>query len=264
MIQKIQCPQCQLCINECILQNDAIRPVNGGVEINLEKCIRCGHCEAICPHDLMENPLSPKQEPVGELLPPAQAIRFLRTPRSVRYYRQELIPQDVLSELINIGRYPQTGENSQGIEYLVVSGKEKLAELNRLYCRLAKEIPTSFPDYEKIQNTVRMQEVYGHDALFYDASQMLFAISDESLETWEKNAQFSLTFISLLAPSMGIGTCWVGLLEFLACRQPYMKEFARLIDLPAGKRICACMLVGYPAVQFRRLVERDPLKIYWR
>ncbi|MCD8077345.1 MAG: nitroreductase family protein, partial [Lachnospiraceae bacterium] len=241
-----------------------IQLTDHGVAIDLSKCVRCGHCVSVCPGGHMENPLSPRQEPVGTPLPPAQAVQFLRTPRSVRYYREELVPREKLAELLDIGRYPQTGENSQGIRYLVVSGREKLDELNHLYCRLAREIPEDFPGYYKIQHTVHLQETYGHDALFYNSQHLILAISDESLETWRQNAQFSLTFISLLAPSLGLGTCWVGLLEFLACFHPYMEEFAEAVHLPTGTRICGCMLVGYPDVQFRRLVERDPLQIEWR
>lgn len=264
MIKEIACPQCGLCINECVLQEDAIRRTEKGVAIDLDKCIRCGHCAAICPNGCMDNPLSPAQEPVGQLLSPEDALRFLRTARSVRYYRPELVPRETLERLLNAGRYPQTGENAQGISYLVVSGREKLDELNRLYCRLAKEVPEDFPGYDKIQHTIWLQEKYGHDALFYDCSQLIMAISDENLECWQQNAQFSLTFVSLLAPTLGLGTCWVGLLEFLACHQPYMEHFARAVELPAGKRICACMLVGKPAIQFKRLVERNPLQVEWR
>lgn len=264
MIKQIQCPGCGLCINECVLQPDAITRTAGGVAIDLEKCIRCGHCVAICPHDRMDNPLSPAQELVGDPLPADQAARFLRTARSIRYYKPELVPRERLAELLNIGRYPQTGENAQGISYLVVSGREKLEEINRLYCRLAEEITPDFPGYEEVRHTVWLQQQDGRDALFYNCPQLIMAISDRDLRSWQKNAYFSLTFISLLAPSLGLGTCWVGLLEFLACHPAYMDQFARLVDLPEGKRICGCMLVGYPAIRFRRLVERDPLKIEWR
>ena len=264
MLKNISCPGCGLCINECILQPDAISRTSQGVAIDLDKCIRCGHCSAICPTGNMDNPLSPKQEEVGPAPSPEEALRFLRTPRSIRYYKDELVPRETLEQLLNAGRYPQTGENTQGISYLVVSGKEKLNAINRLYCELAPLVPEDFPGYQEIQHTIWLQETYGHDALFYDCSQLILAICNESFPLWEKNAQFSLTFIALMAPSLGLGTCWLGLLEFMACHQPYMEKFAALVDLPAGKRICGCMLVGYPAIQFRRLVDRNPLQIEWR
>ena len=264
MIKQIKCPGCGLCVQECILQPDAISKTDDGVEIDLDKCIKCGHCVAVCPHDCMDNPLSPAQELVGQPLPAQQAVHFLRTARSVRYYKQELVPRETLTQLLNIGRYPQTGENTQGISYLVVSGREKLSKLNELYCEIAQSIPGDFPGYAEVKHTIWLQEHYGHDALFYNCSQLILAVSGRELRSWQKNAYFSLTFIALLAPSMGLGTCWVGLLEFLACHPDYMDWFARLLELPEDKRICGCMLVGYPAVHFRRLVERNPLEVEWR
>ena len=43
MFRDITCPQCGLCIKECILQNDAIKATSTGVEIDLSLCISCGH-----------------------------------------------------------------------------------------------------------------------------------------------------------------------------------------------------------------------------
>ena len=89
-------------------------------------------------------------------------------------------------------------------------------------------------------------------------------MSAQDHPNWQRNAQFSLTFLSLMAPSLGLGTCWSGQLEKLACTREYMPDFARLIDLPDGMRICGCLMAGYPAVRFRRLVPRDPLEVFWR
>ena len=263
-IHHVTCPGCGLCINECTVQWDCISRTEDGVCIDLDRCIRCGHCVAICPHDRMDNPLSPKQERLGPALPAEEAERFLRRARSVRFYQDRPVPQELLERLVNIGRYAQTPENTQGIGYIVVSGKEKLAAITQWYRELAKTVPEDFPGYKEIRNTVYMQDTYGHDALFYDAQHLIVAISDRELGTWQANAQFALTFIALLAPSLGLGTCWIGLLEFVACHEPYMAEFGKLIGLPEGKRVCGCMMAGYPRITWQRLVERDPLEVYWR
>ena len=47
MFRDITCPQCGLCIKECILQNDAIKPTSTGVQIDLSLCISCGHCTVL-------------------------------------------------------------------------------------------------------------------------------------------------------------------------------------------------------------------------
>lgn len=264
MLHTIQCSSCGLCYQECSLQADAICQTSSGVTIDLDKCNRCGHCAAICPTGSMDNPFSPLQAPIGPLPTPEDALRFLRTPRSVRRYRPELVPEALLLQLLDAGRYPQTAKNTQGIGYLVVRGREKVEKINQLYCQIANELPEDFPLRDRILRPVRVQEEKSIDALFYGAPQLIFAISDIDHEKWQENAQFSFTFLSLMAPSLGLGTCWCGQMRLLTNHLPYMKQFAKLLDLPESKRICGCMIVGYPKVKFQRFAARNPLEVYWR
>ena len=213
MFRDITCPQCGLCIKECILQNDAIKPTSTGVQIDLSLCISCGHCTAVCPTDCMDNPLAPKEDLIDSILSPEAAERFLRTPRSVRYYEDRPVDKATLLQLLNIGRYPQTGENSQGIGYIVVSGRDKLKKINDLYCEIFRELPKDDPAYPFVEHTVWLQEHYGHDALFYNAQHLILAVSDKDFSRGSKNAQFSLTFISLLARTWHLLDRPVGILD---------------------------------------------------
>ena len=264
MVHTVNCISCGECIRECFPQANAIAKWSGGVKIDLDLCRRCGHCSSVCPTGAMDNPLSPLLEPVKAPLAPELVLQVLRTPRSVRRFKPELVPEDTLRQLLDAGRYPSTGMNSQGISYLVVSGREKVEEIARLYAETARALPESEPLKQAFLRPVIRQEEEHFDALFYGCSQLIFAISRENFFNWQKNALFSLTYIALLAPSLGLGTCWAGQLERLATMDAYRERFARLIGLPEGMKVCACMMVGYPDVKFRRMVERDPLKVYWR
>ena len=112
---EIQCPSCGMCYRECVLQADAITQTEYGVKIDLDRCSRCGHCAAVCPTGCMEHPYAPLQTEQPLVLPPEEALAFLRTPRSVRRYRSDLVPKDVIERLLNAGRYPQTAKNAQGM-----------------------------------------------------------------------------------------------------------------------------------------------------
>ena len=102
----------------------------------------------------MDNPLAPKEDLIDSILSPEAAERFLRTPRSVRYYEDRPVDKATLLQLLNIGRYPQTGENSQGIGYIVVSGRDKLKKINDLYCEIFRELPKDDPAYPFVEHTV--------------------------------------------------------------------------------------------------------------
>lgn len=257
------CTGCRLCYRECRVQADAIWFDQGTVRVDTERCNRCGHCVAVCPTGAMAHPLVAPQEQIGPLPSPEQALHFLRTPRSVRFYRQELVPKETLCRLLEAGRYPQTVKNTQGIHYRVVRGREKVEAIHHLYREIVQALPSSFPHYDILIRPVIAEDEKGFDALFYQCPQLIFATCQKGSPTGPRNAQFSLTFLSLMAPSLGLGTCWSGQLERLACQKEFMPRFAALIGLPDEEDICGCMMVGYPAVQFRRLVERDPLQVSW-
>lgn len=259
----IRCVGCHACYRECSLQMDAISCTPEGVAIDLERCNRCGHCVAVCPTGAMEHPLSPKQEPIGEPLSPDQALHFLRTPRSVRHYRRDLVPKQLLCQLLDAGRYPQSAKNAQGVHYHVVRGRDKVQQVHDLYFNTARAMPKDHPEYEILIRPVRNEEEKGFDALFYDCPQLIFAVCDANKPIDLRSVQFSLTFISLMAPSLGLGTCWSGQVQRFAAIESFRDDLAALIGLPEWQRICGCMMVGYPDVNFHRLVARDPLRVSW-
>lgn len=242
---------------------DAISYTGGMTVIDLDRCNRCGHCAAVCPTGEMDNPLSPLQEEVGTPFTPQEALRFLRTPRSVRRFRETLVPKELLRTLLDAGRYPQTSKNSQGVRYHVVRGRERVSQVHDLYFDLVQNLPKDDPDYETLIHPVKVQAEKGFDALLYDCPQLIFAIYEDGTPFDLRSAQFALTFISLMAPSLNLGTCWSGQLQRLAGRKEFMARFASLIRLKENQRICGCMMVGYPAVTFRRFVARDPLHVSW-
>lgn len=264
MTYDIECVRCGLCVRECDQFAEAIALTDTGVRVDGDRCKACGHCTALCPTDAMEHPLAPKAPPIGELPGPAQMARYLRQPRSVRCFKEGLVPHGTLMELLDIGRYPQTAVNSQGISYLVVEGHRKMEALAEVYCRTVIDRAVNDPLRPQLGDIVRRQLETGKDILFRGAPQLLLALCDEDNARGRDSARFALTFIALLAPALGVGTCWAGYLEALALDAAYAPVFHAHLQVPPGKRIAAGMMLGLPDVSYRRLVERDPLQVEWR
>ncbi|MCL2060241.1 MAG: nitroreductase family protein [Oscillospiraceae bacterium] len=239
----------------------AIEITDDGPALNLEKCNKCGHCVAVCPVDAIDHPLSPVQPLIMPLPPYEQAENYLRQVRSVRLYKPEPIPQDQMKRLVDIGRFPQTGGNSQGVSFHVLEGREKIVRLIDVFCEAADEFCPKNPDLAWIAACVKTYRETGYDGLFRGCTSLIFALSKKHDHRGRENAQFALTFIALMAPVMGYATCWAGIFERLACDPEYAGPFADFIGLPEDKCIRGAMMAGIPAVTYRRLVERDPLDI---
>ena len=257
----IACDQCGLCARVCLAK--AITVNEAGVSIALEACNACGHCAGVCPTGQMRHPKSPLQEAIRPIAT-ENAANFLRAARSIREYKADLVPKEQLTRLLDIGRYPQTGSNTQGVSYLVLEGREKIEKLNALY---ENEVEKAIPADAGLQwyfDVVQRQRRTGEDIVFRGCSQLVLALADTQQVTGRENAQFSLTFIALLAPTMGIGTCWAGIFQRMATNDRYAQPFLDFAQVPPGKAIRGALMVGVPDVTYARLVERDPLDVQWR
>ncbi len=254
------CIQCGLCAKVC---RRAITLTKNGPVIDESKCNACGHCVAVCPVDAIENPKSPRQREV--YIPSYEdAAAFLRTARSVRFYKEELPARETMLRLLDIGRYPQTGSNSQGISYIVVEGREKICKILDVFCKAADEFCPKNPDLGWIAGCVAEYRKTGVDGILRDCTELIFALSKKYDHRGRENAQFSLTFMALAAPTLGLGTCWAGIFERLACHEEYMGPIAEAIGLPSDLTIQGVLMAGIPDITFRRLVERDPLQVEFK
>jgi len=263
MEQIASCIQCGECVRVCV-GREVITLTEQGPEFNLEKCIRCGHCMAVCPTDAIEHPLSPRQELAGPVPGYEEAARYMRGVRSIRLFKDSPVEREKLMKMLEMGRYPQTGGNSQGISYLVVDGREKVCRLMDIFCQVTDRYAAGDPTLEGAAKCVERYRRTGYDVVFRGCPQLVLALSDASHAGGRANAQFSLTFMALIAPTLGIGTCWAGYLERLACDPVYQQPFLDALDVPEGKVIRGALMVGVPDVPYRRLVARDALDVTFR
>ena len=64
-------------------------------------------------------------------------IRFLRNLRAVRNYTSEQIPEDVLSDILEVGRWSGSASNLQGTEVVVVRDSQIMQRMSEAGARPA-------------------------------------------------------------------------------------------------------------------------------
>lgn len=75
------------------------------------------------------------------------------------------------------------------------------------------------------------------------------------------SARFALEYVELFAPVLGLGTCWMGLVE--GCAFSGHAPMLEALEIPADHMAAGVMTVGYPRHVYHRLVDRNPLEVYW-
>ena len=257
-VNEDKCIKCGLCIKEC--PTFVLKMGQKGPEaISADSCIACGHCTAVCPKEAIDNIKSPLASQINSKdfpkLDAAEAEHFLRSRRSIRTYKEESVSKEELTKLVNIARLAPTGSNAQGVSFVAILDtkivKEALEET-------IKWMETSQLK-DRFKGLTNAYREFGVDGIFRGAPNLVLTTADKDFSRGRENSIFSLAYLELYAPSLGLGSCWAGLFEVCALLPD--SPMLKLFNIPEGKRITGAVMVGYPKYSFNRLVDRNPLEV---
>ena len=267
------CIACGDCVKVC---PSIFAPESGAVRVvEEESCTLCGHCLAICPTEAIDHVDLDKKEfsriPRDANLSSDNVFAFLRARRSCRAYIEKEVPRDLLEKLIDIARYAPTGHNSQNFAFLVVHNRGLIRELAKrtaffygnLYKMLSAPEVQLPPWLQTHMRGFRLNWEYyqqGKDRIFRDAPAVIFIHAPSENVLSAQNCHLAMAHIILRAAAMGLGTCINGYFLSAAERDP---SIIRELEIPKENKIYTCCTVGYPALNFRRLVQRKPPAVRW-
>lgn len=259
------CIKCGICAEVC--PNGVIgMSAEGPKTLYAAACISCGHCTAVCPVAALDNEKAPLDQQVQLDKYPAidteSAAAFLRSRRSIRNYKKDKIDKEKILQLLNIARFAPTGCNSQGLSYIVIENAEKLKKITEATVEwLEKQIADKVGWAQAFAGLTEVYRKTKVDVILRDAPSIIVAIAPQQFSFGHDNARFSLEYVELYATAMGLGTCWAGFAELAAATQ--YKPILEAMQIPEGFAVAGVMMLGYPKHTFKRLVDRQPLKVTW-
>lgn len=268
-IDESLCNKDGLCVTECPVSIISLKDLDSipeTVEGAEESCLRCGHCVAVCPKGALSHEATPL-ETCTEInknlsIDKDQAVQFLRSRRSVRLFREKPVERKTIEQLIKVASYAPSGSNLQLVEWLVFDDKDKLHELSGHsidWMREAlKQDEINAPPY--MARLIEAWEV-GHDAILRNAPVVILGVVNKDARNGLVDTTIALTYLDLIAPQFGLGTCWAGLLQGAMTNWPPVKEAMGMSD---DYPFHYPMMVGYNKLQYHRLPERNPPRITWR
>ena len=248
-----KCTNCKDCVNICVRRNYRVDEEEQVIFDDSRDCILCGHCISICPEDaiIFEDmgdeamEYDRKQSPSG-LIPYNKLQQFLRAKRSVRKYKQDKLPKELIEKVLNSMRYAPTGTNRRTMSCHVISNEETIKTL-------VDSIVEHRESEEEIKRLKRLREK-GIDTIFYDAPHVLILYSKSPWDS--RNAAIAITYGMLSAHSLGLGTCWIGMAHGTLNENPnILTEIAGIKD-----QVLAVMTLGYPSVKYFRAPPRPPIE----
>lgn len=219
-------------------------------------CFECGHCVAACPTAALFN------SRVTECLPfredrraDAESVeQFLKMRRSIREFKPEPLPRDVLVHAIDTARWAPSAINIQPVRWLVVEKPERTRLLAGLMADWMRTVGAGY-----LQPFIDAWDE-GRDLVLRNAPHVIVAhASTENI--WSPvDCTIAVTYLELAAQANGLGTCWSGLLVRAAEHNPRIPEF---LNLPAGHKVYGAAMIGYPRFRYHRIPVRNQAAIDW-
>jgi nitroreductase len=148
-------------------------------------------------------------------------LKVIKERRSIRIYKPDPVPEDILHRVLEAARFSPSGKNLQPWKFILVNDetlKRRLAEASVGQYFVAEAplviVACAFPDkcYSRMGNYMK---------------------------SWPVDVAIAVEHLMLQAQEEGLGTCWIGAFEEV--------DVKAILDIPEGVRVLALTPLGYPA-----------------
>lgn len=116
-------------------------------------------------------------------------LEAMQNRRSIRSYKPDPVPQELLDQIIQAGLYAPNGRNDQSPIILAVTDRSTRDQLSRMNNEIMGGAPGNDP--------------------FYGAPAVLVVLVDRSANTWAYDGPIVMENMMLAAHALGLGSCWI-------------------------------------------------------
>ncbi len=256
------------CVKDC--PSSAIEIATGVIA---DSCIHCGHCVAICP----ESTISPDSGEIRALKPltvePSDFQNLTAGLRSIRYYLKREVPEEHIQMLIENMRHYSSASNARPLRITVVRTPEKIQLLNDLTAdTLLKTLslvtsPIIRPVLSLVAPSINLAGLTKYKESFirkrltnssmvchHAPLAMLFHGPVSKFDMSEADAYIWATHTTLLAKTLGLGSCFIG---FIVKAMERNKTLKKEMGIPINHKVYAALVLGYPKVNYKSETSRS-------
>ncbi len=256
------------------------------VLVTADGCMACGHCRAVCPVSAVQvtdvaDVLSFQtfSERTESMAPgdfeTDRLVQLMRSRRSCRNYRQDVVDIEILEDLVRIGTTAPSGTNSQSWQYTILPRRKDVKSLGELTAGYYRELNSQARNpvyrllakifagdalgkyyreyYDSVQEALRQWDEEQVDRLFHGAAAAILVTGETTASCPAEDALLATQNILLAAHAMGLGSCLIGFVVEAVRRSQKMKK---ALGLGGTTRLYSVIALGYPAITYQHVAGR--------
>lgn len=263
-VNKEKCIGCGCCVADCF--PGELEIIDGKACSKGKFCMECGHCVAVCPanaitlNDYDASEVLELQD-IDNQISPWTYLNHLKSRRSIRHFTDTPVTDDEIRLILEAGRFSPTGGNRQDVSYHI--SKDNVEEyktkvMEALY-DLGTELKTSDPRMAMYGDMwINMYKNYkekGNDTLFFNAPTVITVSSPAP-----QSALIAAAHMESMVYSLDLGCVYSGFTTRAVEASEKLKTYLKLKE---GYSVYAVLVIGHPAISFRRTVPRKPADTVW-
>lgn len=125
--------------------------------------------------------------PILEFMYSDEALKLIESRRSIRSYKPDMVPDDLIDKVIEAGTFAATGGGRQSPIIIVVKDRKTRDKLSKLNA-----------------------DIMGAETdPFYGAPLVLIVLADRSSSTYLYDGSLVMGNLMLAAHALGLGSCWI-------------------------------------------------------
>lgn len=170
-------------------------------------------------------------------------LEFIKSRRSTRKFKTEMVPEELVNQVIEAGRYAPSGGNSQSTHFIVIQNKAVLDNL----AKLAKE---EFAKMEADENTYRSlahsinASKNGNYIFHYNCPVLIVTANKKEYGNNIADCSCALENMMLMANALDLGSVWINQLRWLN-ENPVLLEYMRSLGMADDERVYGALALGY-------------------
>ena len=153
------------------------------------------------------------------------AIENIMSRRSIRNYKQQAVPREVLNQIMECGVYAPNAMNRQSWEVRIVDNTELQASIKEAMAATGNERAAG---------------------CFYNAPVWVFIAQDSTSPFSAYDCGLMAENMMLAANALGVGSVCLGSPVFMIKESPMKEAVLEKLGFSEGYELCLCISMGYP------------------
>ncbi|HNY49137.1 MAG TPA: nitroreductase [Smithella sp.] len=204
--------------------------------------------------------------------------------RSNRNFKKKPVPNNLIRRVLEAGRFSPTAGNAQPWKFVVITDQDLIAEMERATVKMSKLLMW-FVDYNRnafrrifltaytkfltrlMPNKMHpvpfnlLQQIAAEKTpIYHNAPVMILLLMDKrGIGNPALDAGICGQNIVLAAHSLGLGTCWIGMMAVLMMNPLWRKK----LGVTSPYELSDCIVLGWPKGDYDGEVSREVQLVEW-